>query len=95
MTEYLLSPRFLSNPEGLTVRQIKAHIANWPDETPDGEPTRALMVLMDDNSEEGFYYVPVGELSEVHVQGEPSHLMVLPQAAVGKMLYGHSIQSNN
>lgn len=84
----LLSDRFLSNPEGLTVRQIKAHIAGWPDETPEGEPTRAMMILASDTAENGYLYVPVGEITEVSVEGESCHLMVLPQRSVGKLLHG-------
>ena len=84
----LLSRRYLSNPEGLTVRQLKAHIADWPDETPDGVPTRALMVLVDQSDAGEYLYVPVGEATEVHVNGETDHLILMPQKLVGKLLHG-------
>lgn len=84
----LLSDRYLSCPEGLTVRQIKEHIAQWPDETPDGQPARALMVLCDQIHDGRYLYVPIGEITEVHLNGTSHHMMVLPQQAVGKLLHG-------
>ena len=88
----LLSDRYLANPEGLTVRQLKAHIATWPDETPEGKPTLAMMVLVSDDS--GVAYVPIGEVTEVHSNETKGHMIVLPQRAVGKLLYGATHHSN-
>ena len=91
----LLSPRYLSCREGLTVRQIKAHIKDWPDETSEGFPTRVVMVLIDPTKEDnGIVYVPMGEISELHINGEDGHMIVLPTRAVGKILHGNSDHPN-
>lgn len=85
----LLSDRYLSCREGLTVRQIKAHVATWPDETANGDPTRAHMVLVDPTAEDdGVIYVPIGEITEVHINGEMGHMMVMPTQSVGKIIHG-------
>lgn len=89
----LLSDRYLSCSEGLTVRQIKQHIASWPDETPEGVPTRALMIVMSDAADGTYMYVPIGEVTEVTMNGSHHHLMVLPQNSVGKLIYG--VQDND
>lgn len=35
-----LHPLFLRNPEGLTVAQLKGHIASWPEVDEEGRPLR-------------------------------------------------------
>ena len=82
----LISDRYLSCREGLTVRQIKEHLADWPEEDQFGEPSRVLMALM--KPENGrTMYVPVGEVTEVSMNGSVPHLMFLPSHAVTEMLH--------
>ena len=81
----LISDRYLSCREGLTVRQIKEHLADWPEEDQFGEPSRVLMSLMRPDGSQTLY-VPVGEVTEVTLNGSTPHLMVLPVHAVTEML---------
>ena len=82
----LLSDRYLSCREGLTVRQIKEHLADWPEEDQFGEPSRVLMALIKPESGRTLY-VPVGEVTEVSMNGSVPHLMILPNNAVSEMLH--------
>lgn len=81
----LLSDRYLSCREGLTIRQIKDHIAEWPDEDQFGEPARVLMSLTKPEDGE-VMWVPVGEITEVRLNGSLHHLMILPCKTVAEML---------
>lgn len=51
------------------------------------------MIVMSDAADGTYMYVPIGEVTEVTMNGSHHHLMVLPQNSVGKLIYG--VQDND